>query len=221
MEEKKRKKTTITDETGKVIALYEYDDFGNITHAIESDGYEVWKEYNSAGKPISYKDNTGESRYIEYNYHGNPSYTKHVMSSGTIVENWYNEDGNKTHYKNSNGSEEYWEYSAYGEVLYHRRNNVETRYDDSGNITYHKDEDGKEMWAEYNNMHDIVHRKYSDGYEEWWKYDYNYEGGTQTSVEYRDSKGYERRAVLDSDNYEIYHKDSEGKERKVEYEFWE
>ena len=42
-------------------------------------------------------------------------------------------------------------------------------YDEKGNLIYHKDHNGREIW--WNEKGDIIHRKYSDGFEEWREYD--------------------------------------------------
>ena len=78
---------------------YEYDSNGNEIHYKTSDGFEVWYEYDSNGKFIHFKNSNGFESWREYDSDGNEIHFKN--SNG--VEYWCDSDGGKTNQKKRKG----------------------------------------------------------------------------------------------------------------------
>jgi YD repeat-containing protein len=60
---------------------------------------------------------------------------------------------------------------------------------------------------EYDSNGNLIHRKYTNGYEEWWEYDFN-----GKCVHYKDSTGFKQWWEYDTNGKFIYTKTSDGEE---------
>jgi len=87
------------------------------------------------------------------------------------------------------------------------------KYDQNGNLIYRKDSNGYENWWEFDKNNNLIHSKYSNGFEYWKEYDKN-----GNLIHYKDSNGYEEWHEYDQNNNVIHFKDSNGYEYRKEFD---
>lgn len=81
----------------------EYDTQGNEIHFKDSYGQEYWKEYDRQGNEIYFKNSTGYQEWKEYDKRGNEIHYKRFDGYEWWKE--YDEQGNEIHRKDTNGYE--------------------------------------------------------------------------------------------------------------------
>ena len=141
-----------------------YDERGNEIHYKGSNGFEYWREYDDKGNMIHHKDHTRWEQWFEYDERGNNIHYKD--SYGYEVYSKYDENNNCIHYKNSTGAEvtlEYTEKEDTTTTLYPDGSSLITILDKEKNILHLKYSDGKE---EYYKCKDGVPYKYNPNLEE-------------------------------------------------------
>lgn len=173
---------------------YNYDENGNLTGYICSDGNSLTKEYDEQGRIVhlveSHRDS--ENKFEKwFTYNGNSVSAKDsdggffetvYSDTGKILSYKdpyieeiyeYNEKDQLIHYKNNSEGSEYWkEYNEKGlETKFTRINGLEvlTEYDEKGNRIHVSTKDVEE-WYEYNEKSQVIHYKNSKGHEYWREY---------------------------------------------------
>lgn len=64
-------KGQLVRKTRTLVIEYEYDDYGNLIHTKQNDGFETWSEYNSLGQVIHFRNTEHFEYWSTYDDKGN------------------------------------------------------------------------------------------------------------------------------------------------------
>ena len=101
--------------------IFEYDENGNEIYCENlMSGYKRWSEYNNFGKLTHYINTYCNETWNEYVENGNLIHTK--SSSGTKFESWmeYDKNNNMIHIKYKDGHENFWKYDEQNRLIFYK-----------------------------------------------------------------------------------------------------
>ncbi|MCX2681401.1 hypothetical protein OOZ15_15715 [Galbibacter sp. EGI 63066] len=226
--------------------FYKYNAEGKLIHSKDTNGYEVWWEYDEHGHEKVYKNSSRRNRYSKYNPEGkllwrstrkdgeNADIYRYdekgnlIYSKTFYGEEWreYNEDGKEIYRKGSSGTEMWFEYNAKGKLMI-----ITTNYEKVGeSINWEKGISSDIRFVEriFRDEARKILRSIDDmGYEKIHKYDdrnnliYRKKGFIKTPKSepwMLEDEGSEEWWEYNDQNEETYHKDKFGKERRKTYD---
>ena len=199
---------------------------GMSVYTHDTDGDRTWTVYDSAGRRVHKREQTGDfsarETYYEYDASGRNVYRK-TSGFGRIpceIRLDYDDAGNMVHFKNSRGYERWSEYDSSGRKIHSWDNaGSSVRYDYDGNVVHAVRSWGSgrsESWTERNGFGDVVRSWNSSGDE--WVYENDYDpAGRRVRVCSHGRLRLERRYDYDSEGRQVCCRGPGGFEERTEY----